>query len=86
VKNTLYSGRTRARPPRIFACVVLLVGLALAAGGIRLTLLGGSLYYVTAGIALLACGALLWQGNRWGSYLYGLLTAATVAWAMPAVT
>ena len=82
MKNTLYSGRNPARPPRIFACVLLLVGIALAAGGIRLALLGGSLYYVAAGIVLLVCGALLWQGNRWGSYLYGLLTTATVAWSI----
>lgn len=82
MKNTLYSGRNRTRPPRIFASLLLLVGLALAVGGVRLALLGGSLYYSTAGITLLVCGVLLWQGNRWGSYLYGLLTFATLAWAV----
>jgi membrane-bound PQQ-dependent dehydrogenase (glucose/quinate/shikimate family) len=62
--------------------VLLLIGLVLAAGGIRLATLGGSLYYVVAGIALIASAVLLWRGERWGAYLYGLLTAGTILWAL----
>ena len=35
-------GHNRPRPPRIFASVLMLIGLVLAAGGVRLATLGGS--------------------------------------------
>lgn len=75
-------GQRRPRPPRIFASFLLLIGLVLAAGGIRLATLGGSLYYVIAGVALIASAVLLWRAERWGAYLYGLLTVGTVVWAL----
>lgn len=73
--------RTR-RPPRVFAVVLILIGLTLAVGGLRLVTLGGSFYYVLAGIAVLASGALLWRRDRRGSLVYGLLLAATVLWSL----
>lgn len=75
-------GQRRPRPPRIFASFLLLIGLVLAAGGVRLATLGGSLYYLIAGVALIASAVLLWRGERWGAYLYGLLTVGTVVWAL----
>src|SRR5688572_29937332 len=75
-------GRSRPRPPRIFASVLLLIGLALLAGGIRLASLGGSLYYAIAGAVLVASAVQLWRGQRWGAYLYGLLTLGTIVWAI----
>jgi len=73
--------RTR-HPPRVFAVILMLIGLALASGGVRLATLGGSFYYVLAGLALLASGVLLWRRDRRGSLLYGLLLAATLAWSL----
>jgi membrane-bound PQQ-dependent dehydrogenase (glucose/quinate/shikimate family) len=70
------------RPPRIFAAIVLLVAIAFLYGGVRLVAVGGSLYYVLAGIALLASAILLWRGNKLGSHICGALLAATLLWSL----
>lgn len=72
----------RPRPPRIFAVVLILIGLTLVVGGVRLLALGGSFYYALAGAALIASGVLLWRGQRWGARLYALTTFATIVWAV----
>jgi quinate dehydrogenase (quinone) len=69
------------RPPRVFAVILILIGLTLAVGGVRLVTLGGSFYYVLAGLAILASGVLLWRRDRRGSLVYGLLLAATLLWS-----
>ena len=70
------------RPPRIFAAIVLLVAIAFLYGGARLLAVGGSLYYLLAGIALLASAILLWRGNKLGSRIYGALLVATLLWSL----
>jgi membrane-bound PQQ-dependent dehydrogenase (glucose/quinate/shikimate family) len=75
-------GRARPRPPRIFASILILIGLVLGGGGVSLVSLGGSPYYLIAGVALIASGVLLWRAQRWGAYLYGLLTLGTIIWAL----
>ena len=70
------------RPPRIFAAIVLVVAIAFLYGGVRLVAVGGSFYYVLAGVALLASAILLWRGNKLGSHVYGALLAATLAWSL----
>jgi quinoprotein glucose dehydrogenase len=57
-----------------------LVGAILATGGLWLALLGGSLYYLLAGAALIASGVLLFRNKLAGLWLYVALFAATVAW------
>ena len=52
-------GRSGPRPPRIFASFLLLIGLVLAVGGVRLATLGGSLYYVIAGVLLICLGVVI---------------------------
>jgi glucose dehydrogenase len=74
-------GRLR-RPPRVFAVILVLIGLALAAGGVRLVTLGGSFYYALAGLAIVASGVLLWRRDRRGSLVYGLLLIATLLWSL----
>src|SRR4029453_15223829 len=69
------------RPPRVFAVILILIGLALAVGGVRLVTLGGSFYYVLAGLAILASGVLLWRRDRRGSLVFGLFLAATLLWS-----
>ena len=58
-----------------------LVGIVLSVGGLWLALLGGSLYYLLAGVALIASGVLLFRSRLAGLWLYVALFAATVAWA-----
>ncbi|TDI61695.1 MAG: membrane-bound PQQ-dependent dehydrogenase, glucose/quinate/shikimate family [Alphaproteobacteria bacterium] len=71
-----------AKPPRIYAVLLSVLGLIMAGGGLWLVLLGGSYYYLAAGIALVASGVFLWRGQMRGAYLYGLVLAATVLWAL----
>jgi membrane-bound PQQ-dependent dehydrogenase (glucose/quinate/shikimate family) len=80
--NSGLDGHSRPRPPRIFASFLLLIGLVLAAGGVRLATLGGSLYYAITGVLLIASAVLLWRGQRWGAHLYGLMTLGTIVWAL----
>lgn len=75
-------GQLRPRPPRVFASLLLLIGLVLGVGGAQLATLGGSLYYLIAGVTLIACGVLLWRANRRGAYLYAVLTFGTILWAL----
>ncbi|MEX1032675.1 MAG: membrane-bound PQQ-dependent dehydrogenase, glucose/quinate/shikimate family [Cellvibrionaceae bacterium] len=67
-------------PLRIFACLLVVLAVVLVAGGIRLISLGGSFYYLLAGLALAASAVLLWRGKPLGSLLYGGLLVATLAW------
>jgi membrane-bound PQQ-dependent dehydrogenase (glucose/quinate/shikimate family) len=70
------------RPPRVFAGLLLLMGGALAVGGARLAMLGGSWYFLPAGLLLLLSAVLLWRGDRRGSWVYGALYAVTLTWSL----
>lgn len=70
------------RPPRVFPSILMLIALPLILGGFQLIMLGGSAYYLFAGLILLLSGYKLWQGHRTGSKIYGLFLAATVLWAL----
>ncbi|MGV8308234.1 hypothetical protein, partial [Pseudomonas aeruginosa] len=66
--------------PSLLGLLILLSGLALLAGGIKLASLGGSLYYLLAGIGLAVSGLLLVLGKRWAVGLYALLLFASTVW------
>ena len=68
--------------PYLTAAAVFALGLVLASGGLYLMLLGGSWYYGLTGGALIASGVLLWRGAAWGAWLYWIVLALTVAWAL----
>ena len=77
---------TRMRGPGFWWCVVLgvglmLLGLGLGAGGVWLLILGGSWYYLAAGIGLLISGGLIAQRNSLGAWIYVLTWLVTVVWA-----
>lgn len=62
--------------------VFALLGLALAVGGGWLLALGGSLYYLLAGLGLVATGVLLMLGRREALWLYALVLFGTTLWAL----
>jgi quinoprotein glucose dehydrogenase len=76
------SAATRIRRPRIFAVVVLMVGIALLIPGVRLAALGGSPYYVAAGLALALAGTLLWRGDSRAVAVYAATFTATLLWSL----
>jgi quinate dehydrogenase (quinone) len=67
---------------RVFSVIVLLIGLALALGGVRLALLGGSVYYVIAGAGLVAASVLLWRQRVAGVGVLLVVFAGSIAWAL----
>ncbi|ODC03541.1 glucose dehydrogenase [Terasakiispira papahanaumokuakeensis] len=66
----------------LFSIVVALVGLALTVGGIDLLRLGGSVYYVLAGLLLLVNAWLGFKRHAWTRPLYALFLIATMGWAL----
>ena len=72
----------RLWPLRLVGLLLMLIGAILAIGGAWLGLLGGSLYYVLAGLGLLAAGWLLFRGRALGGWIYAAVFVATIAWAL----
>lgn len=68
--------------PGLLGILLLLMGLALLAGGIKLSLLGGSLYYVLAGIGLTLTGLMLLAGKRAALGLYAVVLFASTVWSL----
>lgn len=68
--------------PRLLGVLLLLMGLALLAGGIKLSQLGGSLYYLIAGIGFALSGVLLLVLRRTALGLYGLVLLGSTLWAL----
>src|SRR5690606_2466865 len=66
----------------VFALVLALAALPLIAGGAYLIALGGSWYYLPAGLALLATAILLFRRSRLAVWVFALTFAITVAWAL----
>jgi quinoprotein glucose dehydrogenase len=66
----------------VLGIVLALIGLVLAIGGAWLAALGGSAYYVLAGLGLLASGAMLVQRRALGAWIYIGVFVATVIWAL----
>ena len=64
------------------AIVFGLVGLALSAGGLWLATLGGSPFYVVAGLATLAVSALLLRRHASALVVFGLVLLGTTAWSV----
>jgi len=59
-----------------------LIGLALAAGGAQLLMLGDSVYYLLAGIAFFVTAVLLYMRRSAALVLYAVLVIGSLAWAV----
>ena len=71
-----------SRPPYALATLLTALAVLLLVGGVRLVSLGGSPYYVLAGLVQLASAVLLWRRQASGAALYAALLIGTLLWAL----
>lgn len=64
------------------AAVLALIGLALLAGGAWLAGLGGSFYYLAAGLVLLVVAWLLWRARCGALWFFAAFFAGTLVWGL----
>src|SRR4051812_9356362 len=69
-------------PARVVGVLLLLIGLVLAVGGLQLAVLGGSPYYVLAGVGLIVAGVLMARRSITGAWVYLGVFVATFVWAL----
>lgn len=74
--------RTGAWAGRVIGGISGAIGALLAGGGLWLLVLGGSTYYVLAGIGYVVAGALLWRRQAEGAWLMLALLGITIFWAL----
>ncbi|MDF7681693.1 glucose/quinate/shikimate family membrane-bound PQQ-dependent dehydrogenase [Enterobacteriaceae bacterium ESL0689] len=77
--------RKSQRPPLLVVLTVLFAafcGLYMFIGGIWLITLGGSWYYLIAGLIMLVVTIMLWGGRRSALWLYAILLLTTMMWAV----
>ena len=66
----------------LFSAVLGLMALIFLGAGGYLAVLGGTLYYVVAGLLFLWSAILLFRGRRLGAWVFGLALAVSVIWAL----
>ncbi|MPT48009.1 MAG: membrane-bound PQQ-dependent dehydrogenase, glucose/quinate/shikimate family [Sphingobium sp.] len=65
----------------LFGLLLIIIGLPLIWGGVKLVSLGGSYYYLDAGLALVVSGCLIALRRMIGAWLFGALFVGTVIWS-----
>ncbi len=68
--------------PRITAIIIAAIGLPMAWQGAGLAFQGGTPYYATAGILMVASAVQLWRLQPSGFYIYAVTVLLTLAWAV----
>ncbi|MFS8150562.1 glucose/quinate/shikimate family membrane-bound PQQ-dependent dehydrogenase [Halomonas profundus] len=77
------STRAHSKWPAIIVGLLLfIIGLVLAFGGSKLVSVGGSAYYLIAGLSIIACGILFALRKGAALWLYALILFATLVWAL----
>lgn len=66
----------------ITAILFALIGIALAAGGAQLLMLGGSVYYLITGLAFLLTAILLYMRRSSALLLYAVIVIGSLLWAV----
>lgn len=67
----------------IYGLILVAIGALLVLGGAWLIWLGGSFYYLPAGLLAALAGYNVLRGNWWtGAAIYGVLLAITLVWAL----
>ena len=80
--GTSDNGHFRGVAWRVFAVVLMVIGAYLSILGGQLLWLGGSGYYIAAGLLTVVSGVLIWRGDRRGAWVYAAMYALTVAWSL----
>src|SRR3954465_3176479 len=75
-------GKRRSLALIVTGILNILIGLALAVGGVWLIALGGSWYYAIAAVAFLLTGFLLFAVRPAALLVYALLGAGTLVWSL----
>lgn len=78
-------GHTRARgkwPALLLGLLLAVAGVALTIGGAKLLSLGGSAYYLIAGVSIFIVGVLLAMRKGAALWLYAVVLFATLLWAL----
>ena len=68
--------------PLIMVIIIAVIGIWTAVFGAWLAVLGGSLYYVIAGIGLIVSAWLLYRGSAAALWVYAIVLAGTLIWAL----
>lgn len=74
-------GRRSSALAMIVGAILALIGLVLLVGGVWLSVIGGSPYYLIAGLVMLGCGIALFLGRSIGGWIYLALVVLTFFWA-----
>lgn len=66
----------------LLGAVILAAGLFFTIGGVKLIRLGGSFYFILAGLALIVSGVLIVRRRPIGALLFGATFLLTIPWAL----
>lgn len=80
--NTKTAAQPVARRRWVLTVVLAAIALLLIVGGAQLAQLGGSLYYLAAGLAVAATAWLAFKGDRRDAAVYATFLVGTLVWAV----
>jgi quinoprotein glucose dehydrogenase len=83
--NLKRAATARGYADRAYVLLLAACGLLLVLGGARLLSLGGSAYYLLAGLALVWCALERWRRSTRAAAIYAGLVLATLCWSLAEV-
>ncbi|NBF15181.1 membrane-bound PQQ-dependent dehydrogenase, glucose/quinate/shikimate family [Pseudomonas sp. Fl4BN2] len=82
MNNSQPSASVSRWPVWVAALGVLVFGLLFVAGGGYLATLGGSLYFLLAGLGMIAASVLMFKQRLSGAWLFAAVMVASIVWAL----